>query len=143
MSQKYKKIDPETFSQESFEMKPYFKQLNVSFSRLQMKIDSKMCPTIAENFHQDPKYRSINYLCVGCSVRKVSQPLSESTSDHVREQTSEPLNSSLDSIGHIVRCRAYSDLRLNLDLNVQTDFLSYFKSVIDRRQAEEDQIHIN
>ena len=40
MSQKYKKIDIESFSQESFEMKPYFKHLNVGFSRLQMKLDS-------------------------------------------------------------------------------------------------------
>ena len=130
MSRKYKKIDIESFRNESFEMKPYFKSLNVNMSRLQMKIDSKMCPTIASNFTRDPRFRAINYLCVGCSVRNKSDPVSESLS--------EQLNTSRDSVCHLVRCPAYADLRLNLNLREQKDMLTYIQLVIDRRKSEED-----
>ena len=125
MSVKYKKIDTNILSGESGRMKSYFKTLNIQQSRLQFKINSKMTPKIASNFHRDPKYREINYLCVGCSVGGGSESVSE-------EQ-----NLNLDSEDHVVRCFAYSDLRQNLDLDVQTDLLTFFQLVIDRRIAEE------
>ena len=84
-----------------------------------------MTPKIAANFHRDARYCEMNYLCVGCSVGRVSEPASEN------------LNQSLDSEDHLVRCFAYSDLRQNLNLNVQSDLLTYFQLVIDRRIAEE------
>ena len=65
MSEKYKKINTASFSYESFQMKSYFKTLSVQQYRLQFKINSKMTPKIASNFHCDPKYCEINYLCVG------------------------------------------------------------------------------
>ena len=70
MSENYKKIDTESFSAELFQMKSYFKTLNIQQSRLQFKLNSKMTPKIAANFHRDTKYRDMNYLCVGCSVVK-------------------------------------------------------------------------
>ena len=100
-------------------------RLGVQQSRLQFKINSKITPKIASNFHRDARYREMNYLSVGCSVGSVSEPASEN------------LNQSLDSEDHLVRCVAYSDLRQNLDLNVQSDLLTYFQLVIDRRIAEE------
>ena len=125
MSEKYKKINTECFSRESFQMKSYFKTLSIQQSRLQFKLNAKMTPKIASNFHRDPKYRDINYLCVGCSVRGGSKSVSE-------EQT---LNT--DSEDHVLECFAYSDLRQNLDLDVQSDLLTFFQLVIDRRIAEE------
>ena len=112
MSEKYKKIDTASFSCESFQMKQYFKELNLQQSCLQFKLNSKMTPKIASNFHCDPKYCEMNYLCVGCSVRR-------------------------DSEDHVTRCERYSDLRQNLNLDVQKDLLTFFQLVIDRRTAEE------
>ena len=112
MSEKYKKIDTASFSCESFQMKQYFKELNLQQSRLQFKLNSKMTPKIASNFHRDPKYREMNYLCVGCSVRR-------------------------DSEDHVTRCERYSDLRQNLNLDVQKDLLTFFQLVIDRQTVEE------
>ena len=100
----------------------YFKTLGTQQSRLQFKIDSKMCPTVAANFHRDPKFKAIKYMCVGCSVGKSKEP----TIKH------------LDSESHILKCKAYEDLRENLDLESQRDILSYFQAVIDRRTSEDN-----
>ena len=88
-----------------------------------------MCPNIASNFTQDPRFRAINYLCVGCSVRNQG--------DSVSESLSEQLNICRDSVCHLVRCPAHTDLRLNLNLREQKDMLTYIQSVIDRPKSEE------
>ena len=92
-----------------------------------------MCSTIASNFTRDPRFRAINYLCVGCSVRNEG--------DSVSESRSEQLNTSRDSVSHLGRCPAYADLRFNLNLSEQKDMLMYVQSVIDRRKSEEDNWH--
>ena len=82
-----------------------------------------MTPKLASNFHRDPKYRAIDYLCVGCSVNTTGR-------------TSE-LNTSKDGEDHVLRCVGYEDLRQDLDLNSQSDMLTYFQLVIDRRTQQE------
>ena len=133
MSERYKKIDTEKLSTESFEMQSYFKTLNLAQSRLKFKLISKICPTIGSCFHQNPKYKKIGYLCVGCSVKQSG----ESVSDQVTESSSEELNKSIDTSAHIERCSAYADLRMNLDLRDQRDLLTYVQAVINRRTREE------
>ena len=96
MSERYKKIDTEQLAIESFEMQPYFKTLNLAQSRLKFKLVSKICPTIASYFHRDPKFKKIGYLCVGCSVKQNSEPVS----DKVTQSLSE-LNKSHDLSAHI------------------------------------------
>ena len=123
----YKKINHENVSNDSFKMKDYFKTLNIRQARLQFKINSKMTPKVAANFHRNPQYREIDYMCVGCSVGRGS------------DGGTEGQTRNLDSEDHILRCNSYADLRLNLDLNVQCDMLKYFQLVIDRR-IEEEQI---
>ena len=133
MSARYKKIDTEKLSTESFEMQSYFKTLNLAQSRLKFKLISKICPTIASCFHRNPKYKKIGYLCEGCSVKQSSG----SVSHHVTESSSEELNKSIDTSAHIERCSAYADLRMNLDLRDQRDLLTYVQAVINRRTREE------
>ena len=111
---------------ESFKLKSYFKELTINKSRLQFKLNSKMTPKIASNFHRDPKYREIDYLCVGCSVGTGG-----------REDSSGELNRNIDTEDHVTRCLGYADLRQNLDLDSQSDLLTYFQLVIDRRIQEE------
>ena len=133
MSERYKKIDTERLAQESFKMQSYFKTLSLTQSRLQFKLISKICPTIASYYHRDPKYKKQGYMCVGCSVKKVS----ESPSDSLRESSSEQVNQNLDSSTHILRCSAYANLRTNLNLDLQTDMLTYVQLIIDKRLQED------
>ena len=139
MSRKYKKIDSDKLSKEQFQMKSYIKSLNTQSARLQFKLNSKMTPRVASNFHRDPKYRAIDYLCVGCSVAKESQGGSAGVGGGEARagEGGVTLNKSIDSEDHILRCLSYLDLRENLDLNLQSDILKYFQLVIDRRIQEE------
>ena len=136
MSRKYKKINSDELSKEDFKMKPYFRSLNIQQARLQFKINSKMTPKVASNFHRDQKYRAIDYLCVGCSVARGSQEASVGGAGK-GEGGGSKLNKSIDCEDHIIRCLSYLDLRQNLDLDVQSDMLKYFQLVIDRRTQEE------
>ena len=116
----------DSFRSGSFKLQSYFKTLSSNKSRLQFKRNSKMTPNIGSNFHHDPKYGAIQYLCIGCSV---------STGRGGGGRID--LNSSIDTEDHVTRCVGYADLRQNLDLNVQSDMLTYFQLVIDRRIQEE------
>ena len=134
----YKKIDHDAFIQEPFELREYFKTLSVAYSRLQFKIFSRVTPKIASNFHRDPRYKSINYKCVGCSVGVTGGGGGViGGGGGVGTGSGEELNDSLDSESHVLRCFAYIEERQNLDLTVQTDILKYFQRVIDRRTEEE------
>ena len=117
-------------------MQSSFKDLNVQQSRLQFKINSKMTPRVASLFTRDPRYIAIDHLCVGCSVTKTGAatgPIGDPPGGSP-ERRGERFR---DSESHIVRCLAYADLRQNLDLNIQTDMLSYIQRVIDRRIEQE------
>ena len=134
----YKKIDYEAFLKEPFVPKDYFKSLSVAFSRLQFKIFARVTPKIASNFHRDPRYKSINYRCVGCSVGVTGGAggVTDGGGGNV-SGSGVDLNDSLDSESHVLRCFAYAKERQNLDLTVQADMLQYFQRVIDRRIEEE------
>ena len=132
------KIDHDAFLQEPFKLKVYFRNLSVSLSRLQFKMFSRVTPKIASNFHRDPRYKSINYRCVGCSVGVTGGAGGVSDGGKgVGSDSGKGLNNSVDSESHVLRCFAYAEERRNLDLSVQTDMLKYFQLVIDRRIEEE------
>ena len=84
---------------------------------------------MASNFHNDPKFRAIEYMCVGCSFKKQTDT-----------QTSGSVSRNLDSESHILNCHAYADLRMNMNMEEQKDILTFYQAVIDRRIAEEDNI---
>ena len=90
-------------------------------SCLRFKIVAKMTPKVADNFHNDWFFKSINYRCVGCLQE--GRGLSDA---------------SLETEQHITKCDAYSDLREHLDLNNTADFVGYFQAVIRRRITNSD-----
>lgn len=128
MSEKYKKIDCESLSRENFTAKQYFKTLTVSQSRLKFRLNSRMT-NLANNYHRMEKYRKIGYACVGCSVVG-------GEGVGVGEGGNKPSN--LDTTEHVVKCEAYSDLRIGKDLiNCDRDLVTYFQAVLTRRIDEE------
>ena len=76
---------------------------------------------------RDPKYLKQGHFCIGCSFKKVN------------ESRSEYVNQSYDTESHIAwRCPAYADLKLNLNLENQSDFLLHFIQAVFDRQTEEE-----
>ena len=105
---KYKKINVEEICNEECDVKPYIKEMKLQDARLRFKLRSSMVPTVKMNFQSDPKFSSDLWSCWSCS---------------------DP-----DSITHIKLCLTYSDLREDLDLDVDHDLVTYFRRVIDRRE---------
>ena len=64
---RYKKIDLETFGENDFHLKPYFKEFNVADARLKFKLVSYMTPSVKMNFQSDRKFASDYWACEGCS----------------------------------------------------------------------------
>ena len=54
----YKKLDHQTCCQEKFELKEYFKTMNIQQSRLYFKIQNFITPTVRLNFKSDRKFKS-------------------------------------------------------------------------------------
>ena len=115
-AKKYKKISPESLSQEEFGVHAYFKTLTVSQSRLRFRLHARMTPRVAMCYKSDRRYMEMGYQCVAC--REVGEPVSQETQD-----TEE----------HIMSCLHYSDLREDIDLNTDQGIVKYFQRVISRR----------
>ena len=89
----YKKIDYESCVNEEFEMKHYFKTLNITESRLYYKIKYYLVPTVPLNFKNDPKFWAQKYLCQDC--------LEVSKQDHSETQKGVLLLLLLNTCMHI------------------------------------------
>ena len=99
-----------------------------------------MVPKIATLYKRDPRYKAMNYLCVGCSVggRGGARVDDAGVAGGEEAGGEEALNRSLDTIPHVLRCSAYSEYRHGLNLNLQTDVLKYFQLVINKRTEDEN-----
>ena len=110
---RYKKIDLESFVDNDFLLKPYFRHFNVADARLKFKLVSFMTPSVKMNFQSDRKFASENWACEGCS-----QPgqLGMRDTQH-----------------HIGICPAYEHLREGRNLEKDSDIIDYFKDVLQHR----------
>ena len=107
----YKKIS--FVETDTFERQSYLSELNVSEARMRFKIARYMVLTVQMNFKSDPAFTANRWTCSGCS-------------------------GSLDTQAHILNCPGYSDLRSNLNLELDVDLVRYFHQVIRKRQEDED-----
>ena len=116
-----KKIDYNECSNEKFEMKQYFKTLNVSECRLRFKIKYFLTPTVSWNFKNDKVFKAQNYLCQDC--------LSDDVMNDSRPR------GSINSQEHLMyECPANLDLKRGKSLDKTEDLVSFFKDLIERRQ---------
>ena len=88
---KYKKLDYEQLKHENYEVKEYFKNLQLGNARLKFRIRTKMVENIALNFSSDPAFVSRLWRCTHC--------------DH------------MDSQSHVLVCSSYKYLRQDRDLS--------------------------
>ena len=121
MAKKYKKINYDDFSSEAFEVQPYFKQLSVADSRFKFKLKSRETQKVANNQHNNPRYKAIGYRCIGCLRDK------SITDEH---------EISLDTEEHILVCDSYAFLRQNKLMSQDTHVIQYFRQVIAQREED-------
>ena len=79
---------------------------------MKFKIKSFMVPTVKVNFMNDKNYASDNYKCWDCEY--------------------------VDTQRHIENCESYEDYRKDIDLNDDSDLVTYFQRVIAHRLEKLD-----
>ena len=111
-----KKINFEHCSQEKFERKQYFYEMNVNQIRDRFRISSGMLD-IKANFPNKYRYE------LGC-------PSCSDTNRGTDRETGTPIESQ----SHLLEaCPAYSDLREQYDTETDLGIVNYFKAVMERR----------
>ena len=119
-SEGYKKLNLETMKNDSFELKPYMKNLNVSEARLKFKLNSFMTPTVKMNFQSDSEFTRDLWTCPGCSVPG-------------------DVTGCRDTQRHIMVCTGYETLRQDKDLSTDKGIVSYFQQVMNHRMDNEEE----
>ena len=104
-----KSIKCNEVKEESFGLKPYFKELNVTQIRTKFRAKAKMIQ-VKFNFKNDGKNSSENWVCDSCE------------------------RSAIESQSHIMWCEAYAHLRVGKDINSDKDLIQYLNSVMNIRQ---------
>ena len=103
---RYSKID-QSISEETFEIKPYIKQLSISLARDKFRLRSHMMRTVKMNFSSDKKYMADLWRCWHCPC--------------------------VDSQAHIQICPAYQQFREGKDMNNDKDLVEFYRKVIKMR----------
>ena len=106
---KYKKVDHFSLSTESFELKPYFKDLKLSLARVKFRERVNCMTSCRSHFPSDQT-----------NIREVFQ-------------CPEELCSKIDTLNHWRECHAYEHLRKGKSLSVETELLEYYKRIIEHR----------
>ena len=114
---KYKKLNYDDLSKETFERKQYLTQLNLESARMRFRVSAGFVQTVRGNFSR--KYRDKTLLCPGC--QKITND-KNSLSQHK------------DTQPHILDCVSYSDLRGPLfDPSDDKMLAEFFSKVVMRR----------
>ena len=137
-SKKYKKLDYNKICIEKFELKSYFKEMDIQQSRLNFKIRCYMTPTIRLNFKSDPKFKSEKWVCTDCVTEDVGScdGILQTGSDQVIvEMSSKKLRGFPDSQEHqMFHCQGNADLREGKDIaGNEKDCVLFFQQLIQRR----------
>jgi hypothetical protein len=96
---------------ETFESKPYLKELSMRDARLFFQSRAKMLRTIKMNFRNHPQCLKEALRCSGCSL--------------------------LDSQEHLRWCTSYGELRMGKNLLNDKDLVSYYREILKQREGQE------
>ena len=95
--------------------------MSVADSHFKFKLKSRVTAKVANNYHNDRRYRAIGYRCIGC-LR--DPPITE---QH---------ELSLDTEEHIIGCLSYAHLRTNKQMDKDEHVIEYFRQVIAQREED-------
>ena len=109
----FKKLNGNELVNEKFELKSYFKTLNLNEARLMFRIRSKMVKYVKMNFPSDPTYKREQWTCPDCPL--------------------------IDTQSHIIlTCPKYDNLRANLNLKNDDDLVKLFQEVMKSREKDDN-----
>ena len=91
--------------EDKFRRQSYLSEMNVLDARLMFKIRTNMVPTVQMNFMSDAGFEENLWTCSGCSILR-------------------------DTQDHVLKCPAYSDIRIGLNLEKDPDLVKYFQQII-------------
>ena len=97
------------YSKENFELKNYFKILNLEEARNIFKFRSKMTQYVKRNYSNDKLYRQSLWQCVSCKK-------------------------CIDTQSHIMWCESYKDLREHSNFNDNKDLAAYISKILKIRE---------
>ena len=107
------KVEYEKISKEKCEVKDYMKELPYNGALVKFRLRAKLFPTIKSHFKNNREYEEDLYSCPeGCVA--------------------------VDTTRHIERCPKYADLREGFCLDRDSDLVSYFQLVLERRRKTEE-----
>ena len=107
------KVEYEKISKEKCEVKDYMKELPYNGAIVKFRLRAKLFPTIKSHFKNNREYEEDLYSCPeGCVA--------------------------VDTTRHIERCPKYADLREGFCLDRDSDLVSYFQLVLERRRKTEE-----
>ena len=117
-----KKINYEQCIDEEFKRKKYLSEMKLNDVRAKFKESSGMLETFKCNFSN--KYKTKSLACDYCT--KNNPPT---------DQPDEPRDNQQHAL---TECPQYSDLRAQFDTRTEMGIVNFFRSVIQRRQEEEE-----
>ena len=104
----YKKIDKNNLAEDKFSIKPYFKELSMQDARLYFQSQCKMLSKVKMNFKNNPSYSKVQWKCSGCS--------------------------KIDSQEHLLWCPRFAHLRIDKNLDTNSDLVKYYRQIINLRE---------
>ena len=116
MMESYSKLNAKLLSEENFEPKPYFHELNLTQARVKFAIDTKMLKTVKSHYPSEKRYEDDMWECEHCS--------------------------RVDSIRHLMVCPYFEELRVNKNLHSNSeDIVTYFQQIVNIRLENERAQH--
>ena len=117
-SKKYKKINYEELKLEEFGLKNYFRTLTLTEARVKFAVITQQLRSVRMNQMNNADYARLSWCCVHCALAGQLSP---------------------DSQAHITWCPSYQYLREGKNLQDDKDLVAYFRSVLQLRDALENQ----
>ena len=104
----YKKLDKDKMSEDKFSIKPYLSELSMQDARMYFQSQCKMISKVKMNFKNNPSYLKEQWKCPGCS--------------------------KIDSQEHLLWCPSYAHLRVDKNLEKNSDLVNYYRQIINLRE---------
>ena len=140
-------MDYNACEKEKFEVKSYFKTMNIARSRLYFKVQNFITPTIKLNFKSHKKFQSEKFICSDCMESETS--LSQSTSSEPGqiqvEISSVKYKGYPDDQNHLMLfCRANEDLREGLNvMENENDCVTFFSNLFKEELTNSAELGIS
>ena len=138
---RYKKIDYLKCKEEGFSLKPYFKSMNISDSRMFYRVKYFLVPTIRLNYKQDKRYTAEKWLCPDCKSSQ-KKPSSSKEKNHYQHypyhhDVVDDDDDYRDSQYHVqFKCVMNNSLRQAYKFDDDEQVAKFFHDIVSRRRNQ-------